>query len=333
MPRRIGFLMEKVLSGTNIADAANRVSEGGRHKHHPLSSDEIKSVEEALREGGKKFKRVIGIPRERHINERGKERRLRVASRRSKMAQFAILQVLEPILDHRLHRHSFSSRKYYGGHLCALKQKRFINTHRRESEWCLEVDVRKCFDSINTDLVLNDIERVIKDYTLLDRVKTILDAAAPGLPIGFPGSHVFANWHLAGLYYATRAVKGVEAVFIYMDNAYVYGRSKAAMKRALSVSKDWLGARGLEVKDNWQYFRTSKRYVRACGMRIMRNKRPKLYTRIFRGTVRCINSFFERQTKRCARSLTARFGWLLFAGRSYMVPAESWAIARRMTAK
>lgn len=316
MPHRIGFLKDKICTPANVRRAWETYNRNRppklRRKFDAKIADEILA---AMRAG--RFD--LGPLRRKVIHEGQKPRRLRIPSFYSTIAQTALFNVVGPILDKRIHSQSFSSRKGYGMHRCAMKQNRFIQTHHRESRYCLYFDIRKCYDHIRHEDVLETVDRVIKDPFVLRAIENILNYGGAGLPIGFPASHTFANLLLTPLYHLLIAMRGITKVFVYMDNFIVYAAAKAPLRRAFKAARRWLAVRGMAIKDDWQIFPVDARPIHTCGFLLQRGRRPKIYRHIFTRICRNIRDFTRFPTVALARSLASRLGWLSAIGKTHIV--------------
>lgn len=332
MPKRAGHLLEKIATTANVLRAmAVYNSHIPPRRRHRIDVRMAQRIAVAIRDGGPAFGNVIGTPHEKIITESGKERRLRIAPYQSRIAQTAIMEILEPIINRALHRRTYSSRRGYGGHRCAREQLGRVRRDPKGTKYCLQFDIRKFYDHIDHDTLIGDLSRRIKDPHVIDRVRTIIASCQDGLAIGYPGSHTLANLYLDRLYYALRAVKGVAAVFVYMDNIWVYSGTKAALHRARRTAAVWLAGRAMTIKRDWQIFRTADRYANVCGFRVSAGRKTKLYRRIHRRAMRNAREFERRPTPHGARAIMSRAGWYQAAGRENAINPDTIRKARRLT--
>lgn len=333
MPKRVGFLLEKILTYENIVLAWEQYN-----RNRPVAirrefnEKRARAILAAMRQGEVCFK----PPRHKTINEGRKARDLTIPCFDSAIAQTAILNVINPIIDKKLHGRTFSSRKGWGMHRCAKKQERLIRTQPKRSRYALYYDVKKFYAHIRHQDVTNALRRAIKDEGVLNMIAKILAHGSNtdvGLPIGYPGSHVYANLMMVPLYYKIRAVKNVTDCYVYMDNFIVYGRTKKALQRALHASMEWLRGHGLSIKDDWQIFPVDKRPIKTCGLIIYRARMTKLYPRLFRRILRNIDRLQQRLTVKQCLAMAARVGWLKATNRINLMNAHlSWAQIKRRLA-
>jgi RNA-directed DNA polymerase len=62
--------------------------------------------------------------------------------------------------------------------------------------WVLKLDVKKFFDSVNHEILLNILRRRTTDDSLMMLLRNIIDSYSPGLPLGNLTSQLFANVYL-----------------------------------------------------------------------------------------------------------------------------------------
>ena len=308
--KRYGFLYEKVMTPENIRAAydaynANRPS----HLRHEYDEAEAAKILEAMKLD---FKAVIGKARPKPFCDKGKWRELEIpGSFRSSIAQLALWNVCGPYVGRRIHDNSFSSRKGKGGHVCAKKVARFVRTNAgRDAKYCFYFDISKYYAHIDKRIVMDRLEKIFKDERILEMFRIIVYSTPTGLPIGYPFSHALANLYITPLYYLAHSVKGVTAMFVYMDNHHVFARTKAALKRVKGLFVRWLAGVGCSIKNDWQIFPTAARAVKVCGLCVKAGCAPWLYMKLWHRTMRN----FDRLTTHFRRDdylgMMSRLGWL-----------------------
>ena len=312
--KRVGYLYEKVIDYDNIIGAM-----ADYDSHRPVClrrGIDYRLAWELKEKMETDFAAVIGKPRVKIIHEYGKERRLEIPSYCSCIAQLALWRVCEPYVEKRIHTQSFSSRKGYGGHKAAKKCERFIHQHGDDkAKYCLYFDIKKFYQHIRKDKVMERLETVFKDKRVLDMFRAVVYSTEQGLPIGYQFSHALANLYLVPLYFLLRCVKNVSKVFVYMDNWTVFSRYKKALHRAVDLARGWLARMGCAIKSDWQIFPTVARGVKICGFVIGRGQ-----TRLYRGNWRRTMRDFRRAVgmdDHAKISMASRRGWLRSINREY----------------
>ncbi len=317
MPHRVGHLWERIGTLENVERAwlvynRNRP----RRLRREFDAARCRSIHErlcAIAEGGASD--IFSKIRRRTIFEHGKERQLEIPTFDGFIAQQAVFNVLAPIIDSRLHGRTYSSRPGWGMHKCAKAQMRLVNTKPALARYFLYFDIRKFYQNVRHEDVERAVARIVKDERAMRVVRAILAATPSGLPIGFTGSHHFANLLVAPLYYLVRGVEKVSDCYVYMDNFIVYGRTKRSLHVAQGEAEACLAELGLEMKPDWQVAPLKARPVATCGVRIRRGETPKLYKKLNHRNFRNIDKFLAHPTRRLARGLVSRYGWLAAVGR------------------
>lgn len=310
--KRVGYLYNDVFSIENIYQAMieyNRNREA-RNKIEPCYLYAAKLADRMKED----FAAVIGTPRRKVINECGKKRELEIPSYDSCIAQIAIWNIAGKYIEKRIHMQSFSSRKGMGGHLAAQKCSRFVAQHiEDDARYHLYFDIRKYYQHIRKDLVMESLRRIFKDEQLLELFRIVVYSTPVGLPIGYPFSHALANLYLTPLYYLIyeqgkkqyRATK----IYVYMDNWTIFARYKKPLHQIRDVINKWLAEHGCEMKDDWQIAPTKKRGVKICGF-IIGYKTTRLYRGIWHRLMRNVDRFRKNYWEKDYLSLMSRLGWL-----------------------
>lgn len=98
----------------------------------------------------------------------GDYRILKVACVRDRVLQAACLHLIEPLFDARFSPASFAYRPGRGAHHAVALARSAISSGKH---WVVAADIRKCFDSINHDIVLRLMGDVIADRDLLQLIR------------------------------------------------------------------------------------------------------------------------------------------------------------------
>ena len=178
-----------------------------------------------------------------------KERWIHAAAFSERVAHHAILNVCEPVFERAALFDSYACRKGKGQVAAGER----ASGYARRFPWFLKMDVRKYFDSIPHEKLLELLERLFKDRTLLKVFSTIIGSyeTSPGrgLPIGSLTSQHFANHFLSGLDRFARESLLAPGYVRYMDDFALWHADKTFLKDARNRITDWLAEeRGLTVK-------------------------------------------------------------------------------------
>ena len=113
-----------------------------------------------------------------------------------RITHHAIMNIMEPIWVNIFIKHTYSCIKDRGIHDVAKDLKYVLQKYPEETKYCLKLDVRKFYPSIDHDILYEILQKKIKDKKLLTLLKEII-YSADGVPIGNYLSQFFANLYLA----------------------------------------------------------------------------------------------------------------------------------------
>lgn len=131
--------------------------------------------------------------------------------------------------------------------------------------YCLKIDVRKFYPSIDHDILKTIIRKKIKDERLLFVLDEIIDSAE-GVPIGNYLSQYFANLYLAYFDHYMKEVQQVKYYFRYADDIVVLHSDKKYLHALLvNISDYMVNDLKLNLKGNYQVFPTDKRGIDFLG--------------------------------------------------------------------
>lgn len=99
-----------------------------------------------------------------------------------RITHHAIMNITEPIWTNIFIKQTYSCIKDRGIHNVATDLKKALTEHPNETTYCLKMDVRKFYPSINHDILYTLLQKKIKDPKLLKLLKEIIESAE-GVPI------------------------------------------------------------------------------------------------------------------------------------------------------
>lgn len=247
--RRIGNLFDAIAERDNLRLAVSKALRGKRGgaeaRHFTARLEEnLRRMAGELRAGtiavGRFHQFVIHDPKERVIT---------APCFRERVLHHAILNVCEPHFERWLIADSYACRKGKGRE-AALRR---AQDYARRYGWFLKLDVRKYFDSVPHEPLLERLGRRFKDGRLLGLFARILrsfrGALGRGLPIGSLTSQHFANFYLGWFDRHVKESLRVPGYVRYMDDMALWSDDKDALKRALASGEAFLRDElGLELK-------------------------------------------------------------------------------------
>ncbi len=252
-------LFDKVFSELNLFTSAHKVlgKKGAAGVDQQTvddfaehERDEIRSLHEQLRE--KTYRpspvRRVWIPK-----PGGQEKRpLGIPTVRDRVVQTALVNVIEPILDHTFHDRSFGFRRGRGCH-DALR----VVEEKLEAGYVyvVDADLKGYFDTIPKDRLLEMVQEKISDGRVLNLIKSYLNQSImeelrtwtpeSGVPQGAVLSPVLANLYLNPLDHLIDEA-GHEMVR-YADDFVILCRSLEQAQSALSMVRTWVESVGLTL--------------------------------------------------------------------------------------
>jgi hypothetical protein len=208
-----------------------------------------------------------------------------------RIIQWAVVQVLEPIWMNTLISNTFSSLKGRGIHQGLRKLKKDLQ-QRNDTKYCLKLDVKKFYPSINHEILKTTIRHKIKDPDVLALLDNVIDSAE-GVPIGNYLSQYFGNLYLNSFDHWMKETNHLRYYYRYCDDIVVLGPEKSALHRLLDKIELYFHEHlRLQVKENWQVFPTFIRGIDFLGYRCFGN-----YTLLRKSTTMAMKRKLTRMLK------------------------------------
>lgn len=184
-----------------------------------------------------------------------------------RIVHHAVMNLLEPVFVSTFTADTYSCIKGRGIHAA----KDAVAAALRDvagTTYCLKLDIRKFYPSVDHDVLKGLLRRKLKDRDLLWLLGEIIDSA-PGLPIGNYLSQYLANFYLTYFDHWLKETKRVRYYFRYADDLVILSPSKAELHGLLADIRSYLGERlKLEVKGNYQVFPVKDRGIDFVGYRL-----------------------------------------------------------------
>lgn len=191
-----------------------------------------------------------------------------------RICQWAIMQIIEPYLLKHFTKDTYSAIPGRGIHQCLNRLSDAMNKDVPECQYCLKLDGKKFYPSINHTILKGKYRKLFKDPDLLWLIDEIIDSTPgdTGIPIGNYISQYSGNFYLSDFDHWIKEVKGVKYYFRYMDDIVIFGSSKEKLhKLKLEIEEYFKTELKLKIKENWQVFPTYKRGVDFVGYRTFMN--------------------------------------------------------------
>lgn len=183
-----------------------------------------------------------------------------------RITHHAVMNVLEPIWMSLFTADTYSCIKGKGIHAAARSVKKALRDVDG-TQYCLKLDIKKFYPSVDNEILKRIIRRKIKDKDLLWLLDGIIDSSQ-GLPIGNYLSQYFANVYLSYFDHWLKEVKGVKYYFRYCDDLVILSGDKQFLHQVLSDIRIYLIENlNLSIKQNYQVFPVSARSIDFVGYR------------------------------------------------------------------
>lgn len=258
MPKRVGFLWEKMVAEENCIAAEvvmGKNKPDNRVARHIAAHPEpyAKALREKLVNGY-----VFSAPRCVSIKDsyKGKTRDLKIPCLEDQAAMQAWLNIATPYIEKRNYYYNCGSIPGAGQTRAANGLKRILK-RRKNSKWAAVTDIRKFYDTCRHEVVLTGLRRLFKDERFVDFAKRIMDSMSGsgiGLAIGFPVSHWLANVALMWLDHDLCRLFPEVRHFRYMDDVPFVASNKRKLRKALLFYMEAIRQLGMVLKRSWQVF-------------------------------------------------------------------------------
>lgn len=187
-----------------------------------------------------------------------------------RICQWAVLQIIEPILLRNLTSDTYSAIPGRGIHSCLHNLQDAMRNDVKGSQYCLKLDAKQYYPSINHNILKMKYRRLFKDDNLLWLLDEIIDSTPgeKGIPIGNYLSQYSGNYYLSAFDHWIKEVKGVKHYFRYMDDIVILHESKEYLHQLRKEIDEYFRKElKLTIKENWQVFPTFKRGIDYVGYR------------------------------------------------------------------
>lgn len=263
--KRFGNLYARICAYENLEQAFYHASEGKRQRQEvrEFASD----LEVNLRQIEHELKSHTYHTSEYSVFTKyePKERIIYKLPFRDRVVHWAIMLVIQPIWVSNFTRDVYACVKGKGIHPCLNQLRRDLRDDPEGTAYCLKLDVRKFYPSINHDILKQVVRVKIKDPELLWLLDEIIDSAA-GVPIGNYLSQFFANLYLSELDHLVKEVLKVRYYYRYADDIVLLAADKASLSGHLVFINHYLNCeRALDIKRNYQIYPVESRGVDFVG--------------------------------------------------------------------
>jgi len=242
LDRASGLAIEK-----GILKAYNEAKKGKTELHYVINftknlKENILNLQKELKEQTYKPEKLISF-----MIKDPKLRKISKSAFRDRIVHHALVQVIEPIFDQIFIYDSYANRIGKGTGLALKRFDLFLRKLTNNGTnlcsknnnfikgYALKADIRKYFENVVQDILLELVERKIKDKQALWLIKQILDnfdaeIKGKGMPLGNLTSQFFANIYLNELDKFIKHKIKVKYYLRYVDDFIILERSKEKLE-------------------------------------------------------------------------------------------------------
>ena len=312
--KRYNNLFDKIVSLDNLYEADKRARRQKSHRPEVMLFDKNKDkllldLQRKLINGeyetSEYYVFKIYEPKEREI--------FKLPYYPDRIVHHAIMNIMEPIWVSAFVKGTYSCIRKRGIHK-ALKDVKFALKDEVNTQYCLKLDIRKFYPSIDHDILKTIIRKKIKDKRLLSLLDEIIESAQ-GVPIGNYLSQFFANLYLTYLDHWIKEQKKVRYYFRYADYIVILGGDKQQLRDLFYDIQDYLNNKlKLNFKDNWQIFKVDSRGIDFVGYRVF-HTHTLLRKRIKKRFCKKINKLNKKQNldkDTYKQKICSYIGWIKY---------------------
>lgn len=315
--KRKGYLFDELIKYENIKAAFFNASKNKKYKY------KINKIKNNLDYYIKEIQRLLisneYIPAQPGVmihyeKLSGKERIIsKIPFYPDQIIGHAIILVMLPLFKRGMCAYTCANVPGRGGIYAKRACERFIRKDPVNTKYCLKMDVKKFYPSVNQDILKAKFRRIIKDEKFLALLDKVIGVVPSGLPIGTYTSQWFANFYLQDLDHFIKEKRHVKYLVRYADDMVLFGPNRRKLCQTKRAVDEFLD---VKIKENWRVFKiTNNQFLDFVGYKIYRNKtsiRKRIYLNIKRIMLRIIFKI-ENHLKifiKEARSFFSYYGYI-----------------------
>lgn len=245
--------------------------------------------------------------------DQGKERVIyRLPYFPDRIVHHCIMQVVEPIWSKVFIRDTYSSLKHRGVHDGVKRIHTAIRNNPELTKYCLKMDVRKFYPSINHTVLRAIVRKKIKDPDLLWLLDEVIQSNPEGVPIGNYLSQYFGNLYLTDLDHWIKETLRCKYYYRYCDDLVILHHDKDFLHSARKQIQEQLSELKLTLKGNWQVFPVAARGVDFLGYRFYHSHtllRKRVARQMITKLVTCRKTWHKMDGTKLLSKVMSYYGW------------------------
>jgi group II intron reverse transcriptase/maturase len=176
----------------------------------------------------------------------GEKRKLGIPTVRDRVVQQAVKEILEPIFEKDFHSSSYAYRKGRNCHHAISEAQKLIRDDNLD--WVVDMDLSKCFDTLDHELIIDQLKEKVTDGSILNLVRGFLKSGVMingkhedtevGSPQGGVISPLLSNIYLNNFdqFMKSRGHRIVR----YADDILIFSGSQKSAQNAQRVAEEYL---------------------------------------------------------------------------------------------
>ncbi len=330
MVKRKGHFMEKLctIDNINLADDNARMNKV-KSKRYIKRHDRNREYEnEKLRRQLESLEYMTSPYHDFQIFEPKQRTIYKLPYYPDRIAHHAIMNVAKEYWTAGFIKTTYSCIEGRGIHACMIDVTTLLKKDAKGTKYCLKLDIRKFYPSIDHEILKLILARKIKDkgfltilYEIIDSVDSIEELNKVGVPIGNYLSQYFANIYLTEFDWWCKQELGCKYYFRYADDIVVLSDDKDKLHKILICMKLYLGTKlKLKVKANYQVFPVESRGIDYVGY-VMRHDYTLVRKSIKKRMYKAISLYYKNQItyEQLERRFASYSGWLKYCNSKHLL--------------
>ena len=251
-------LYEQYISDENIVRAIRECRP--RKRSHVLIDKMLENTDAwipIVRSWAENFHNANHTPKIIYDGVNRKKREIIVPTDKEQIIHHMLMNVFEPVLMQGFYEHAYGSIPKRGAEKCKYYIERDIR-RKDQIKYFLKMDIRKYYNSINTQILIRKLREVIKDKRYLAILEEVINVKPVGLPLGFYTSQMLAQFYLKDFDRFVKEDLKAPFYYRYVDDIAIHANNKRYLHKVEYAIIDYLNRElALDVNNKRQVFRFS----------------------------------------------------------------------------
>lgn len=256
--KRLGNIYNTMISMDNLYEAHKNARRGKSHYKDVIMVDSnpeyyLSKIHELLKDD--KYK--VSKYKVKLIQDKKKAREVHILPYYpDRIIQWALMLQIRNRIESSFILDTYASIPNRGIHSGLSRMRKSMDKNR--PEYFLKLDITKFYPSINQDIMLDKVKRLIKCRRTLDLISLIIYSVPSGIPIGNYLSQYLGNLYLSDLDHYCKDTLKCSMYYRYMDDIVVLDNSKDRLWEILRDIKSEVSSLNLLIKDNYTVSKVSE---------------------------------------------------------------------------